>query len=83
MLARLARQPSPASVALTHTNLHPGHSLQAYLDRPALRDALEQISGNVLLGVPSETIALVSSAPVGQRRRVPKCGPLAGRMRTR
>ncbi|PAZ11388.1 hypothetical protein CLM62_36025 [Streptomyces sp. SA15] len=52
VLARLTLQPSPASVALAHTNLHPGRSLQAYLDQPALRDAVKQIGGNLLLGVP-------------------------------
>lgn len=44
--------PLPASEALTHTNLHPGRSLKAYLDQPALRDAVKQIGGNILLGVP-------------------------------
>ncbi|MER5598645.1 VanZ family protein [Streptomyces sp. NPDC002265] len=52
VLAKLTLEPSPASVALTHTNLHPGRSLKAYLDQPALRDAVKQIGGNVLLGVP-------------------------------
>ncbi|WP_037671293.1 VanZ family protein [Streptomyces griseus] len=52
VLARLTLQPSPASEALTHTNFHPGSSLRAYLDQPALRDAVKQIGGNVLLGVP-------------------------------
>ncbi|WP_122615227.1 VanZ family protein [Streptomyces sp. Tu 4128] len=52
VLARLTLNPSPASEALTHTNLHPGRSLQAYLDQPALRDALKQVGGNILLGVP-------------------------------
>ena len=52
VLARLTLQPSPASEALTHTNLHPGRSLKAYLDQPALRDAVKQIGGNILLGVP-------------------------------
>ncbi|MEU2898091.1 VanZ family protein [Streptomyces sp. NPDC006967] len=52
VLARLTLQPSPASEALTHTNLHPGRSLRAYLDQPALRDAVRQIGGNILLGVP-------------------------------
>ncbi|SEP72300.1 VanZ like family protein [Streptomyces sp. yr375] len=51
-LARLTLEPSPASVKLVHTNLHPGDSLRAYLDQPALRDAVKQIGGNVLLGVP-------------------------------
>jgi glycopeptide antibiotics resistance protein len=52
VLARLTLQPSPASEALTHTNLRPGRSLMAYLDRPPLRDAVRQIGGNLLLGVP-------------------------------
>ncbi|MFD8424041.1 VanZ family protein [Streptomyces sp. NPDC059466] len=51
-LARLTLEPSPASKALIHTNLHPGRSLRAYLDQPALRDAVKQIGGNILLGVP-------------------------------
>ncbi|MFD8213524.1 VanZ family protein [Streptomyces sp. NPDC059697] len=51
-LARLTLEPSPASKALIHTNLHPGSSLRAYLDQPALRDAVKQIGGNILLGVP-------------------------------
>jgi VanZ family protein len=51
-LARLTLQPSPASVDLTHSNLRPGASLRAYLDQPELRDAVRQIGGNVLLGVP-------------------------------
>lgn len=52
VLARLTLQPSPASKALTHSNLHPGSSLRAYLDQPELRDAVRQIGGNVLLGIP-------------------------------
>ncbi|MFI8191745.1 VanZ family protein [Streptomyces sp. NPDC085946] len=52
VLARLTLQPSPASEALTHTNVHPGRSLRAYLDQPGLRDAAKQIGGNLLLGVP-------------------------------
>ncbi|MFJ9582464.1 VanZ family protein [Streptomyces acidicola] len=52
VLARLTLQPSPASEALTHSNLHPGRSLEAYLNQPALRDAAKQIGGNILLGVP-------------------------------
>jgi VanZ family protein len=52
VLARLTLEPSPASEALTHTNLHPGRSLRAYLDQPELRDAARQIGGNLLLGIP-------------------------------
>ncbi|GAB2758696.1 VanZ family protein [Streptomyces bullii] len=52
VLARLTLEPSPASEALTHTNLRPGRSLRAYLDQPELRDAVRQIGGNLLLGIP-------------------------------
>ncbi|GAB2783241.1 hypothetical protein GCM10027073_14930 [Streptomyces chlorus] len=58
-LARLTLQPSPASEALIHTNLHPGRSLRAYLDQPALRDAARQVGGNLLLGVPFGVLAPV------------------------
>ncbi|MEU5510059.1 VanZ family protein [Streptomyces fungicidicus] len=59
VLARLTLHPSPASEALIHTNLRPGRSLQAYLDQPALRDAVRQIGGNILLGVPFGVLAPV------------------------
>lgn len=52
VLARVTLEPSPASVALAHTNLRPGRTLKAYLDQPELRDAVRQIGGNLLLGVP-------------------------------
>ncbi|WP_262056877.1 VanZ family protein [Streptomyces sp. STR69] len=52
VLAKLTLEPSPASKALVHTNLHPGRSLKAYLDQPAMRDAFKQIGGNVVLGIP-------------------------------
>jgi glycopeptide antibiotics resistance protein len=51
-LAHLTLRPSPASVSMAHTNLHPGTTLRGYLDQPALRDAVKQIGGNLLLGVP-------------------------------
>ncbi|MCS0605483.1 VanZ family protein [Streptomyces sp. LP11] len=52
VLARLTLQPSPASVPLTHSNVHPGRSLHAYLEQAPWRDAVKQLGGNVLLGVP-------------------------------
>nr|WP_251983008.1 VanZ family protein [Streptomyces violaceusniger] len=51
-LAKATLVPSPGSVDLVHTNLHPGRSLRAYLDQPAFRDTVKQIGGNVLLGGP-------------------------------
>ncbi|MGW5650724.1 VanZ family protein [Streptomyces humi] len=52
VLADLTLDPSPASVSIAHTNLHPGATLKLYLEQPAFRDAVKQIGGNVLLGVP-------------------------------
>lgn len=52
LLARATLVPSPGSVDLTHTNLRPGDSIRAYLERPALRDSVKQIGGNLLLGLP-------------------------------
>jgi VanZ family protein len=52
VLARLTLEPSPASAPLTHTNMRPGNSLRAYLDQPELRDAVKQIGGNLVLGIP-------------------------------
>ncbi|MEU9479023.1 VanZ family protein [Streptomyces sp. NPDC048191] len=52
VLARITLEPSPASVHLTHSNLHPGRSLRAYLEQARTADAVKQIGGNLLLGVP-------------------------------
>ncbi|MGW7819889.1 VanZ family protein [Streptomyces puniciscabiei] len=51
-LARITLAPSPASAHLTHSNLHPGRSLRAYLEQARPLDAVKQIGGNVLLGAP-------------------------------
>ncbi|MEU6844350.1 VanZ family protein [Streptomyces sp. NPDC046716] len=51
-LARATLVPSPASVSLTHTNLHPGNSIRLYFDQPDWRDTVKQVGGNILLGVP-------------------------------
>lgn len=59
VLAKLTLEPSPASESLTHTNMHPGRSLRAYLDQPELRDAVKQIGGNVVLGIPFGVLAPV------------------------
>lgn len=52
VLARLTLTPSPASVSISHSNLHPGATLRLYLHQPSVRDAVKQIGGNVALGVP-------------------------------
>ncbi|MFD4787295.1 VanZ family protein [Streptomyces sp. NPDC058459] len=51
-LARVTLEPSPASEALTHSNMHPGNSLKAYFDYGTVRETLKQVGGNILLGVP-------------------------------
>ncbi|WP_240434962.1 VanZ family protein [Streptomyces sp. YIM 130001] len=52
LLTRLTLEPSAASQALTHSNFRPGESIRDYLDRPALRDTVKQLGGNLVLGVP-------------------------------
>lgn len=52
VLARLTLEPSAASEQLTHTNLRPGDSIRDYLARPAFRDTVKQLGGNIALGVP-------------------------------
>ena len=52
LLAKVTLVPSPASRNLVHANLHPGASLRAYLDQPAIRDTVKQIGGNIVLGMP-------------------------------
>ncbi|MFG3345788.1 VanZ family protein [Streptomyces sp. NPDC048018] len=52
VLAKLTLGESPASVPLTHSNLTPGRSIQAYLQQPAFVETVKQLGGNVALGVP-------------------------------
>lgn len=52
VLSRLTLDPSPASEELTHNNTDPGSSIINYLSQPAFLDAVKQIGGNVVLGVP-------------------------------
>lgn len=51
-LARVTLEPSAASVDLVHSNVRPGASINAYLDGTSVRDAVKQLGGNLLLGVP-------------------------------
>ncbi|MFJ2931176.1 VanZ family protein [Streptomyces sp. NPDC087219] len=52
VLARLTLESSPASVALTHSNLTPGRSIENYLNQPGFVDTVKQLGGNIALGVP-------------------------------
>ncbi len=51
-LAKVTLVPSPAAAPLTHTNLEPGRSLRLYFNQPDWRDTVQQVGGNVALGVP-------------------------------
>ncbi|MFD3696879.1 VanZ family protein [Streptomyces sp. NPDC058646] len=52
VLARVTLEPSAASVDLVHSNVRPGASIDAYLDGNSVKDAVKQLGGNLLLGVP-------------------------------
>lgn len=52
VVVKLTLTSSPASVGMAHTNLHPGSTIRLYLDRPSIREAVLQIGGNILIGVP-------------------------------
>ncbi|MFD5417456.1 VanZ family protein [Streptomyces sp. NPDC127069] len=51
-LAHVTLEPSAASAGLVHSNTRPGASIGPYLDGASVREAAEQLGGNVLLGVP-------------------------------
>ncbi|RKE23096.1 VanZ family protein [Streptomyces sp. TLI_171] len=51
-LARVTLVPEPAARNLVHPNFRLGASLRGYLDQPAVRAAIQQVGGNVLLGAP-------------------------------
>ncbi|MEV8531764.1 VanZ family protein [Streptomyces sp. NPDC051211] len=52
VLARLTLEPSAASEALVHSNVRPGRSIGAYLDGASTAEAVRQLGGNLLLGLP-------------------------------
>ncbi|MGW2990134.1 VanZ family protein [Streptomyces goshikiensis] len=52
VLARLTLEPSAASVDLVHSNVQPGHSIDAYLHGTSTTEAVRQLGGNLLLGLP-------------------------------
>ncbi|GAA1570194.1 VanZ family protein [Streptomyces sp. CS62] len=51
-LARVTLEPSAASAGLVHSNVHPGASIRQYLEQASAADAVRQLGGNLLLGVP-------------------------------
>ncbi|MFF3648312.1 VanZ family protein [Streptomyces sp. NPDC002181] len=52
VLARLTLEPSAASAALVHANVRPGSSINAYLEGTSATEAVRQVGGNVVLGLP-------------------------------
>jgi len=52
VVLELTLRPSPASVGIAHTNLRPGATIRLYLDQQSVREAVLQIGGNILIGVP-------------------------------
>ncbi|MFF7898670.1 VanZ family protein [Streptomyces sp. NPDC088817] len=69
VLAKLTLEPSPASASIAHSNLRPGSSLRAYLESAQTREAVKQLGGNVLLGVPFGV--LVPVVAPGARKVLP------------
>ncbi|MEU7380318.1 MULTISPECIES: VanZ family protein [unclassified Streptomyces] len=69
VLAKLTLEPSPASASIAHSNLRPGSSLRAYLEGAQAREAVKQLGGNVLLGVPFGV--LVPVVAPGARKVLP------------
>ncbi|WP_430625560.1 VanZ family protein [Streptomyces sp. NBC_01264] len=70
VLARLTLEPSAASVALVHSNTRPGHSINAYLDGASTAEAVRQLGGNLLLGLPFGVLLPVLMPPARGLLRV-------------
>ncbi|MFD4864367.1 VanZ family protein [Streptomyces sp. NPDC058412] len=70
VLARLTLEPSAASAALVHSNVHPGRSINAYLDGTSTIEAVRQLGGNLLLGVPFGVLLPVLLPPARGLLRV-------------
>ncbi|MFG2989255.1 VanZ family protein [Streptomyces sp. NPDC048257] len=70
VLARLTLEPSAASAALVHSNVRPGHSISAYLDGTSTIEAVRQLGGNLLLGVPFGVLLPVLLPPARGLLRV-------------
>ncbi|MEU9082099.1 VanZ family protein [Streptomyces sp. NPDC048357] len=70
VLGRLTLEPSAASAALVHSNVHPGRSIYAYLDGTSTIEAVRQLGGNLLLGVPFGVLLPVLLPPARGLLRV-------------
>ncbi|MFD5149354.1 VanZ family protein [Streptomyces sp. NPDC058401] len=70
VLARLTLEPSAASVDLVHSNTTPGHSISLYLDGASTFEAVRQLGGNLLLGLPFGVLLPVLMPPARGLLRV-------------
>ncbi|MGW6983809.1 VanZ family protein [Streptomyces sp. NPDC054932] len=70
VLARLTLEPSADSAALVHSNVRPGHSISAYLDGTSAVEAVRQLGGNLLLGLPFGVLLPVLLPPARGLLRV-------------
>lgn len=70
VLARLTLEPSAASAALVHSNVRPGRSINAYLDGTSTTEAVRQLGGNLLLGLPFGVLLPVLLPPARGLLRV-------------
>ncbi|MFI5868011.1 VanZ family protein [Streptomyces sp. NPDC051546] len=70
VLARLTLEPSAASVDLVHSNVRPGHSISLYLDGASTFEAVRQLGGNLLLGLPFGVLLPVLMPPARGLLRV-------------
>ncbi|MFE9841597.1 VanZ family protein [Streptomyces goshikiensis] len=70
VLARLTLEPSAASVDLVHSNVRPGHSIDAYLHGTSTTEAVRQLGGNLLLGLPFGVLLPVLLPPARGLLRV-------------
>ncbi|MFJ6495808.1 VanZ family protein [Streptomyces virginiae] len=70
VLAQLTLEPSAASAALVHSNVRPGHSISAYLEGTSTIEAVRQLGGNVLMGVPFGVLLPVLLPPARGLLRV-------------
>ena len=52
IVLKLTLTPSPASVGIAHTNLTPGASIRLYLDNASVKQAVLQVGGNIVIGIP-------------------------------
>lgn len=70
VLARLTLEPSAASAGLVHSNVRPGRSISAYLDGTSTVEAVRQLGGNLLLGLPFGVLLPVLLPPARGLLRV-------------